>query len=251
MAVVIGILCGAGMLAPVGMIRARYRPTIDAPATIPVGAMMGHVAAALRIRRFRSLVLTQILQVTAIGTLSAALPYLVTRGMGRLQGDVGTVLLVYLLPSILAIPFWGWVGKHVGDGRAQAGGALVFAAGSVLVGLCVINHAPWPTALIPTPLLGLGFGGMQGQSFTIAARLIHRECGDSSQATYTGVWTAGERLGLAIGPALTGAALSIWGGNLAIWTACAPPILILASLPLLFDATRQGQMGTERLLAGG
>jgi len=243
MAVVIGAVCCSGMLAPVAMIQARNRTRIDAMATVPTGAMMGHVARAWHHRHFRSLVLTQVLQVTAIGALSAAIPYLVTRGMVRPQGDVGTVLLAYLLPSIPAIPFWGWVGKRGGDGTAQSLAALVYAAGSILIGLSVVYHVPWPIALLPALLLGVGFGGMQGQSFTIAARLIHHDSGDATQATHTGVWTAGERLGLAIGPAMTAVALASWGGDLAIWTACASPILMLASLPFLLDATREGHTG--------
>ena len=55
------------------------------------------------------------------------------------------------------------------------------------------------------------------------------------------MWTATEKLGLALGPALTGAVLSVGGGAGALppFVMAAPGVLLLLSLPLLALTARK------------
>lgn len=242
MAVSIGLVSIIGLVGPLAMLSHHAAQSKTAQSKTArnrsTDGILSQMGRALQEPRFRSLALAQVLQVTAIGLVSASLPYLVTRGMHRPQSDIGTTMLFYLLPSIVAVSFWGFVGRKIGDGAAQGFSALSYGLGSAALGLCVLYGGSWPVFLATLPLLGIGFGGMQGQSFTIAARIIHRAAGGTAQATYTGMWTATERFGLALGPSLTGIALAIWGGTLATWSATAAPLLFLMSLPFLARATR-------------
>jgi Na+/melibiose symporter-like transporter len=62
-------------------------------------------------------------------------------------------------------------------------------------------------------ILGAPFAGMQLLPFTMLAHLAHASGrrGIRSEALYTGVWTAGEKLSLAIGPAAAGVGLALVG----------------------------------------
>lgn len=247
MAVVIGFVCLIAMLGPMLMAAKAPMPR-PGPKDGRDPALLTQIAAALRDPPFREMAFAHTLQVAAVGALTAGLPYLVTRGLDRPPSDVGIALLTYLLPTAAAIPLWGIVGQRVGEGIAQALAGVVYAAGAALLGGAVLADAGWGAALLMMPLLGIGFAGMQGQSFVIITRVIHRAAQGRAGAVFTGVWTASERLGLAIGPALTGVALAIWGGTLAMWIAVATPALVLASLPALLHATRR-EYGARRAAA--
>jgi hypothetical protein len=80
---------------------------------------------------------------------------------------------------------------------------------------------------------------MQVLPFTIVAHLIHAASsgGQAAEGSFTGVWTATEKLGLALGPGLTGFVLWLSTGPatsaLALLTVAGPALLTLGSLPLL------------------
>ena len=65
-----------------------------------------------------------------------------------------------------------------------------------------------------TALVGLGYAGVQVFPLAMlpdAAAVDAKRTGDNRAGVYTGVWTAGETLGLALGPALFALVLAIGG----------------------------------------
>ena len=178
------------------------------------------------------------LQLTAVGIVTSATPYLVTRAFKHGEGDIGTALLAMLSATTVSVVFWAWAGRRFGERRALLVAVLFFGAAASLLGLAAIGSSPWNIAIAAFILAGIPFAGMQVLPFTILAHLIHAERERSSRAegAYTGVWTAAEKLGLALGPMATGIVLALSQGDivhgLTRFVATAPLLLAIVSLPL-------------------
>jgi Na+/melibiose symporter-like transporter len=197
------------------------------------------MARALRLRGFRNLTLAYVVQLTAVGIISAAAPYLVTRAFGRSESDIGIALLIMLSATTLTVPLWAWLGRKFGERRMLVVAVIGFALAAPLLGALADFQAPWPLALVGFLIIGVPFAGMQVLPFTLLAHLIHEETsgGFAAEASLSGIWTASEKMGLALGPALTGAALAVVGSNivhgLGGFVMIGPAILVVLCLPLL------------------
>lgn len=241
MSVAIAIGCALAMSGPILMLRGR-----DAGAPRAAGGGPGlwsQLARALRHRGFRLLALSYVLQLTAVGVVSAAIPYLVTKAFGRTEGEIGLAMIAMLGATTLAVPAWAFIGGRIGETRALSGAVLLFAVSAAALGWAASVQLAWPLALPLFALAGLPFAGMQVLPYTLVAHLIHAEAGGSGdEGVFTGVWTAMEKLGLALGPGLVGVALQLVRGDirgLAHVAAIAPGVMALASLPFLFASARR------------
>lgn len=217
--------CAVAMSMPVWMLRGRDSGRA-APAASPPSPAFGDLFSALRDRRFVRFAAAYLLQLTAVGTVSSATPYLVTKCFGRSEGAIGTAMLAMLVVTTLAIPVWSRAGRRFGDTRVLRHAIAGYGALCVVLGALAYGHAPWPLALVVWGLLGAPFAAMQVLPYTIVAHLVHAESvhGRSAEGAYTGVWTATEKLGLALGPAITG---------LVLWAASGPAVAALAALAAL------------------
>jgi len=230
--------CAIAMCGPVYMLRGRdssHVATHDARRPKPGRSLW----AALSHRRFVRLICAYLLQLTAVGSISAAGPYLVTGAFGRPEGDIGIAMLGMLVLATITIPLWGWAGLRLGNARMLTIAVVGYGAAAALLGCLAWNGAPWGMALASIALLGVPFAAMQVLPYTMVAHLIHEHMRDGSAAegSFTGVWTATEKLGMALGPGLTGVVLSFAGrevsGALAVYCMAVPALLTLASVPLI------------------
>ncbi|MFN3523791.1 MAG: MFS transporter [Phenylobacterium sp.] len=240
MSVVIALLCGAAMLGPVAMMRGRDR---NAAAGVDAPGLPRQLAEALRSRRFRYLIGAYVAQLTGVGAFSASVPYLVTHAWGRGEGDIGVAMAAMLGTTAFAVPLWTAAGRRLGEGRALALAAVVFAGVAFLVGMLAAGGASWPLVLGAFVLAGLPFAGLQVLPYTLVAHLVHAEAGEAgAEGVFTGVWTATEKLGLAFGPGVVGLALAALHGEaarLAPFVMIGPGALALGSLPFLALAGAQ------------
>lgn len=206
-------------------------------------SLITQMAAALRHRAFRALTLSYVVQLTAVGILSAATPYLVTQAFGRSESDIGIALLVMLSATTLTVPLWAWSGRKFGERRMLVWATIAFAVAAALLGALTRFQAPWLFALAGFLIAGVPFAGMQVLPFTLLAHLIHEETsgGTAAEAMLTGMWTASEKLGLALGPALTGVALTAMRSDivhgLGVFVMLAPSLLAVLCIPLLRSVT--------------
>jgi MFS family permease len=144
-----------------------------------------------------------------------------------------------LSATTLTVPVWAWSGRKFGERRMLILAVFCFALAAPLLGGLSRFAAPWPFALAGFAIVGVPFAGMQVLPFTLLAHRIHEQTsgGSAAQAALTGIWTASEKLGLALGPALTGMVLMATDrdivGGLAVFVIIAPGILMLLCLPLL------------------
>jgi len=235
----LALACALAMIAPIRALKSLPPPRRQAA---PTGAPMDsqsirlpdQLRTVLASRQLRAQLLSYLLQLTASGILSAAAPYEVTYIFRRPAGDTGLALGLLLVATTLSIPLWAALARHYGERRALTGAVLGYAAATCLLGAAILGPVPWPQAVGLFVLIGLPFGGLQVLPFIISARIIARDGGGVAEGALTGLWTASEKLGLAFGPTITGAAFAVFGGlqsqGLRILLMLLPAGLVLLSL---------------------
>ena len=199
-------LMGAAMAVVilVGVVGA-YRGTRDAPiGSVAPGA--GSLRDQLRVvagaRDFRLLLTTWVLQALATGCMLAGVDYL--------AGDVldsdgsSTILFVcFVGPAILLTPAWSAVGARIGKRRAYLLSSVLLGVGAALAATARV--APGGVVFGAVAVVGVGYAGCQVFPLSMlpdVAAADARRTGENRAGVYTGVWTAGETLGLALGPGL-------------------------------------------------
>lgn len=182
----------------------------------PIGAVSpgpGSLRDQLRVvagaRDFRLLLTTFVVQALATGCMLAGVDYLAGDVLGR--DGASTVLFVcFVGPALLLTPAWSRVGDRLGKRRAYLASSVVLAAGAALAATARV--VPDGLVFAAVALVGVGYAGCQ--VFPLAmlpdvAAADARRTGESRTGVYTGVWTAGETLGLALGPGLFALVLAV------------------------------------------
>jgi Na+/melibiose symporter-like transporter len=238
MSVGVAIACALAMLGPILMLRGRdirRSPPLSAEPRRERGAFWRAVCD----RSFIQLGLAYLLQLSASGAVTSAVPYFVTQFFGRSESDIGTALFVMIIATTATVTSWGRVGRRYGELRMLQVAVVAYALAAIVIGALSLLQAPWFSALLGFALLGIPFGAMQVLPYTLVANLIHASStqNHSSEGTLTGIWTATEKLGLALGPTITG--LALWlaepggGTALPVATITASCLLMAGSIAAL------------------
>ncbi len=197
----------------VGVVGA-YRGTRHAP----VGEVQpgpGTLGDQLRIvagaRDFRLLLTTYVLQALATGCMLAGVDYLAKDVLDR-SGATTILFVCFVGPALLLTPAWAAVGGRVGKRTGYVAASLVLALGALLASTA--QSAPVGAVYAAVALVGVGYAGCQ--VFPLAmlpdtTAVDARRTGSSRVGVYTGVWTAAETLGLALGPGVFALVLAIGG----------------------------------------
>lgn len=248
MGFVIAAGCLMAMIGPIAMLRRHDLATPAEQGARPQEGLIAQLRFVMANAEFRNLACAFLLQLTAVGAVTAAAPYLVTGAFGRQEGDVGVALGTMLLATILSALFWSRLGRRFGERRMLGAAALGYAAAATTVGCAAWFHAPWGIAIACFVSAGAPFAGLQVMPFTLAAHIAHAESagrragGEGGiEGVFTGIWTSMEKLGLALGPALTAVMLALTGKTgsaVAGFVAFVPALLALASLLFLVPPRR-------------
>lgn len=183
--------------------------------TTVVEAAPGSLRDQLRVvataRDFRLLLTTFVLQALATGCMLAGVDYLAGEVLAS-PGATTVLFVCFVAPALVLTPVWSAIGTRIGKQRAYLASSLVLAAGAA--GATSAQHAPAAVVFATVGLVGVGYAGCQ--VFPIAmlpdlAAVDSRRTGRNRAGVYTGVWTAGETLGLALGPGLFALFLSVGG----------------------------------------
>ncbi|SCG50037.1 Na+/melibiose symporter [Micromonospora echinaurantiaca] len=204
-----GLLLAVGMLAAMlvgvaGIGRLRRVAAASAPAHEGGWRALG---AALRDRQFRWLVAAYLAMSTTTHLVLAGVPYYAEYELGR-AGLTTVLVAAFVAPALLVTPAWLAVARRVGKQRALLAAQGAFAAGSLV--LAVGRPAGLPLLVGAVAVLGIAFAGMQLLPFSMVPDVIRAGTGVGA-GTYTGVWTATEATGAALGPYLY--ALCLAGGG--------------------------------------
>lgn len=193
---------------------ASYAGTRRAPHG-EVAAGAGTLAEQLRVvaraRDFRALLTTFVVQALAVGAMLAGVDYVAREVLGRTGAS--TVLFVcFVGPALLLTPVWVRVGERVGKRRGYVYASLFLAGGALL--LVAMQSLPPVATYLATALVGVGYAGAQVFPMAMlpdAAAVDAHRTGANRAGVFTGVWTAGETLGLALGPGLFALVLALGG----------------------------------------
>jgi glycoside/pentoside/hexuronide:cation symporter, GPH family len=191
-----------------------YLGTRRAPVGV-VAAAGGGLREQLRVvaqsRDFRMLLTTFVLQALATGAMLAGVDYLSRHVLG--SAGASTMLFVcFVGPALLLTPVWAVVGGRVGKKKGYVAASLFLAAGALL--LVAARSLPEPGVFLATGLVGVGYAGAQVFPMAMLADTAAVDAvrsGANRAGVFTGVWTAGETLGLALGPGVYGLVLALGG----------------------------------------
>ncbi|GAA1874442.1 MFS transporter [Asanoa iriomotensis] len=165
---------------------------------------------SLRDPHFRPLVGAFLLTSTATHLVLAAVPYFAAYELGR-SGLTTVLVAAFLAPALLATPVWLAVARRIGKQRGLLLAQSTFAAGCLVVALG--HHAPLPLLIGVVAVLGIAFAALQLLAFSMLPDVVAAGAGRkiADAGSYTGVWTAADSAGGAIGPYLYAACLAIGG----------------------------------------
>ncbi|MDR7311189.1 Na+/melibiose symporter-like transporter [Nocardioides luteus] len=184
---------------------------------------------------FRRLLITFVVQAVAFGAMLAGVDYLASHVLGR--AGAATVLFVcFVGPALLLTPAWAALGARIGKKSGYVASSLVLTVGALLV--ATAQSAPAGLVYAAVVLVGVGYAGCQVFPMAMlpdAAAVDARRSGSSRIGVYTGVWTAGETLGLALGPGVYAAVLALGGYRSSTEGAVAQPDSALTAITLGFS----------------
>ncbi|WP_336645842.1 MFS transporter [Microbacterium sp. USHLN186] len=250
MAAVAAVLLGAGLL-----IASTVAPTRP-PLPVRPGASIGmHYRDGVTVLResqpFRALLGTFMLQGLATGLMLAAAQFVARWVLG--DEDAVTPLFVALIaPALLMAPVWKRIADRIGKERGFRVASALFLVATVVLALMVWMPGWW--ILAPVALAGAAYAGMQTLPMAMLPDVIAHDRtasgGENRSGVFSGVWTAGETTGMALGATVLSIVLALTGyiettadvevsqpgaavTGIAIAFSLLPAVLMLASLVVL------------------
>jgi glycoside/pentoside/hexuronide:cation symporter, GPH family len=207
MAIFVGALILIGTLGVYA--GTRGVPAVTVPA--PPGGLLAQLSAAARVADFRRLLTTFGVQALAIGCLLAGVDYVARVVLGRSEAS-SVLFACFVGPALLVTPVWRRLADRLGKKRGYLLASLVLAVGCA--GLALAGTLPLVVVYAMAAVTGIGYAG--AQLFPLAmlpdtAAHDARQTGENRVGVFTGVWTAVETLGLAVGPAVFAAVLAVGG----------------------------------------
>ncbi|MDT0200872.1 MFS transporter [Nocardioides sp. AE5] len=175
------------------------------------GTLRDQLRVVAGARDFRLLLTTFVLQALATGAMLAGVDYMASDVLED-KGATTILFICFVGPALLLTPLWARLGVRVGKKRGYVASSLVLATGAALA--VVAREAPEAAVFVAVGLIGVGYAGAQVFPLAMlpdAAAADARRTGENRIGVFTGVWTAGETLGLALGPGLFALMLAIGG----------------------------------------
>ncbi|MEU7905998.1 MFS transporter [Actinoplanes sp. NPDC049118] len=160
---------------------------------------------------FRALLLCCVAQAAGVATMLAGVQYFADH---VIRQDSGATFLfaAFVGPALLVMPLWTRVGARHGKRRGLIAASLLFAAGSLT--LLLSPALPVLAVYGIAAVIGCGYAGQQVFALAMLPDLIERDTlrtGRRQAGVFTGLWTAGETLGLALGPGIYALILQAFG----------------------------------------
>lgn len=185
--------------APIGAVKAS------------AGTLRQQLRTVAAVPDFRALLGTFVLQALATGAMLAGVDYIARYVLGT-SGAASLLFACFVGPALLVTPVWQRVGARWGKRTGYFASATLLGVGALL--LSGVRLAPDVLVFVATVLAGAGYAG--AQVFPLAmlpdtAAVDALRSGRNRVGVFTGVWTAGETLGLALGPGVYALALSVGG----------------------------------------
>ncbi|MGW4805204.1 MFS transporter [Kitasatospora sp. NPDC004272] len=207
-------VAASGAVALLGVRRLTAECGFKAPAERAGHSTRADLRTALRDPDFRPLLLSYLFTGTTTHLFLAALPY-VTEHVFHHSGLTALFMGLFLAPALLSGPAWTAWSRREGNGKQR--GLLisqaVFATGSLLLlpAAALLDGGARVTATAAVVMaMGTAFAGLQLFAFAMLPDAV-AAAENAEAGAYTGLWTATEATGTAVGPYLYSAALALGG----------------------------------------
>jgi Na+/melibiose symporter-like transporter len=246
---IMGVAVGLVILLGTVMVYLGTRG-VTAQSHVDAGAGFKVLFAAVRDSRpFRRLLLAFVIQAAGVSTLLAGVDYM-SRVVLRDPSMQTLLFLSFVGPALLVMPMWQRFGVRYGKRISFITATVIFAI--PMAGIAAAQILPTAAIVVLSAITGVGYSGMQVFPMAMLPDVITAEeerTGVRRAGLFSGVWTAGETFGFALGPGIYGLILAI-GGYVSSTDAAAvqpesavtaalvgftivPMVLVVAALPLL------------------
>ena len=247
MSITLALICFVVMLLTFwGTRKAPYLDYIET--TLPFKTQM---TIAFQNRPFIVLLIGYFPQQIAVGSILATLPFFVKYILHAPEMVLTICFVSLVLPAVVTMPVWVWISRKTGKKKAFLISSSLFAvmALSLLTGSA--DHLQ--RLYVQIAVMGTAYAGIQLFPFSMLPDTIQLDFTNSGmrrEGIFTGVWTAAEKTGIAIGALASGSILSAFGfvetvaGEMAVQSpetltgillafSVAPVVLFLVSLPVI------------------
>lgn len=209
MGVFVGLLFVVGALSVFfGTRRVANRRLVESEPSIAA-----QFAVVARNGSFRALLICFVIQGAGIATILAGVNYFADDVLH--DAAAKTFLFVaFVAPAILTTPLWTMLRKRIGAIPAFIGSSGLFVLGALLIAVAAWTGLPSWAVYVAVVLVGVGYAGEQVYAIAMLADVIAEDetaSGRQRGGVFAGVWTAGEHLGYALGPAIFGLFLQASG----------------------------------------
>lgn len=200
MACGIAVLLMGGMLATVLTTRRHLARTEANDLEQKHASALAGYRAGVRAWRvdpaYRILLTVFVLQALATGVMLAAAQYVATYTLGD-QAALTFLFLALVAPALLVMPLWTRYAARHGKKRSLTVASLTFAVASLALVPLVWAPGAWVYATVA--VAGIAYAGMQLFPLAMLPDVI-TTAGRERGGAMSGLWTAGETAGLALGP---------------------------------------------------
>jgi glycoside/pentoside/hexuronide:cation symporter, GPH family len=160
---------------------------------------------------FRVLVACFVAQAAGVAAMLAGVQYFADHVLH--QHNAVTLLFVCVVgPAILVMPVWNRVGIRIGKLKGYVLASLMITAATL--SLVTAPLLPIWAVYVVVGLIGCGYAGQQLFGLAMLPDCIAYDTirtGRRQAGVFTGVWTAGETFGLALGPYIFGQTIQLFG----------------------------------------
>jgi glycoside/pentoside/hexuronide:cation symporter, GPH family len=202
-----------GVLLLVGTVGAYVATAgvAEDPAEAPTGPLREQLRVVVAEPDFRRLLVAFVAQALGVGALLAGVAY-VARYLLADPAASSVLFAAFVGPALLVSPLWErWTARR-GKKAGYLAATVVLVVGALAL-WTVTSDVAWP-AYVAAGIAGIGYAGTQVCPLAMlpdVAAAATRASGVNRVGVFTGLWTAGETLGLALGPGLYGLVLAAGG----------------------------------------
>lgn len=194
MAVVAALVITAGLL-PTVFVEPRSA-VVASPESPSATSSYREAWAVLRESQpFRALLGTFVLQGLATGLMLAGAQYVATWVL-RSEDAVTLLFLALIAPALLLTPLWGAAARRWGKQPVYLVASTMFAVAALSILGLLWSPGAW--VYVPVAVAGAAYAGMQALPLAMLPDVMARD-GRHRSGVMSGVWTAGETGGMALG----------------------------------------------------
>ncbi len=175
-------------------------------------SLRAQLAVAGRNRPFRVLLICFVIQSVGVAVVLAGVDYFAGQILRDPVNGTTVLFACFIGPALLVMPLWSRVGARLGkrDGLIRASLLLALPA----LALAAAPVLPAAGVYLLVALMGCGYAGQQVFALAMLPDCISYDTartGRRQAGVFTGLWTAGETFGLALGPGIFGLVLQLTG----------------------------------------